>query len=141
MNPSFGDLIRAELAGADDLEVVLSVVELPPNMELPVHTHPGEEFAYVMEGSLVLWEQGKGDTVVRAGDSAKVPLGAYTPCEPRKRAARSSHSGGMPRANPSARSSTLRADGRERRGADTLRGTNPVRRPATATRSRAPAGQ
>ena len=76
MNPSSGDLIRAALAGADDLEVVLSVVELPPNMELQVHTHPGEEFAYVMEGSLVLWEQGKGDTFARAGDSAKVPLGA-----------------------------------------------------------------
>ena len=75
MNPTFGDLIRAELAGADNLEVVLSVVELPSETQLPVHTHPGEEFAYVMEGSLVLWEEGVGETVVRAGDSAKVPLG------------------------------------------------------------------
>ncbi|MDX2379427.1 MAG: cupin domain-containing protein [Acidimicrobiia bacterium] len=75
MNTTMQDLIRAELAASDDLEVVMSVVELPAGVSLPVHTHPGEEFAYVMEGSLVLWEEGKGDLVVRAGDSAKVPLG------------------------------------------------------------------
>ena len=75
MNQTFGDLIRTDLAGADHLEVVLSVVELPAKTQLPVHTHPGEEFAYVTEGSLVLWEEGVGETVVRAGDSAKVPLG------------------------------------------------------------------
>jgi quercetin dioxygenase-like cupin family protein len=76
MAPTFDDLMRAQLAGADDLEVVLSEVELPPHTELPVHTHPGEEFVYMMEGSLVLWEQGKGETLVSAGDSVKVPLGA-----------------------------------------------------------------
>ena len=76
MNIDMKNLIRTELASADDLEVVMSVVELPAGARLPVHTHPGEEFAYVMEGSLVFWEEGKGEITARAGDSAQVPLGA-----------------------------------------------------------------
>ena len=76
MSPTMQDLIHTELAGSDNLEVVMSVVELPPGVSLPVHTHPGEEFAYVIDGSLVLWEEGKGDLIARTGDYAKVPHGA-----------------------------------------------------------------
>lgn len=69
------DLIRTELAGADDLEVVMNVVELPAGAKLPVHTHPGEEFAYVMEGSLMFWEEGKDEFEVTAGEAAVVHEG------------------------------------------------------------------
>ena len=64
MNPTMNDLIRADLEASDDLEVVMSVVELPAGISLPVHTHPGEEFAYVMEGSVV-----RGAGFVRSGKS------------------------------------------------------------------------
>jgi quercetin dioxygenase-like cupin family protein len=70
----FTNLMREELETAEGLEVVVSLVEIPPNTRLPVHTHPGEEFAYVIEGALVLWQQGKDDIRVKAGDADKVAL-------------------------------------------------------------------
>ncbi len=72
---NFANLMRAELESATDLEVVVSVVDIPAGTRLPVHTHPGEEFAYVIEGSLVLWQEDKEDIRVKAGDVCKVPLG------------------------------------------------------------------
>jgi quercetin dioxygenase-like cupin family protein len=74
--PSFADLGRDLLAAAD-LEVVTSVVELPPSFQLPAHRHPGEEFAYVIEGGVYCWMQGvEGERHLPAGSFAKVPLNA-----------------------------------------------------------------
>jgi quercetin dioxygenase-like cupin family protein len=70
----FETQMRSELESAEGLEVVVSVVEIPPATKLPVHTHPGEEFAYVLEGSFVLWQEGKDDVRLKAGDTGKVPL-------------------------------------------------------------------
>ena len=52
--PIFNNLATDTLESADGLEVVTSYVELPGGMQLPRHTHPGEEFAYIIEGSLYL---------------------------------------------------------------------------------------
>ncbi|MEZ4647534.1 MAG: cupin domain-containing protein [Candidatus Eisenbacteria bacterium] len=71
---SLENLLRAELEGVEGTEVIVSRVTLPPNSSLPKHWHPGEEFAYVLEGSCILWQDGKEDIVTRAGDVAKVPL-------------------------------------------------------------------
>ena len=46
------------------------------NRPVPTHTHPGEEFASILEGSVYLWEKGKGETRYVAGDSCKVSMGA-----------------------------------------------------------------
>ena len=74
--PSFADLGRDLLERAD-LEVVTSLVELPPSFQLPAHRHPGEEFAYVIEGGIHYWEHGTdGERHLRAGSFAKVPLNA-----------------------------------------------------------------
>jgi quercetin dioxygenase-like cupin family protein len=74
--PSFADLGR-DLLEAADLEVVTSLVELPPSFQLPTHRHPGEEFAYVIEGAIYYWEHGAdGECHMPAGSLAKVPLGA-----------------------------------------------------------------
>jgi quercetin dioxygenase-like cupin family protein len=68
------NLLRAELEGVDEIEVIVSRVTIPPNSSLPKHWHPGEEFAYVLEGSAVLWQEGKEDIVGKKGDVLKVPL-------------------------------------------------------------------
>ena len=52
----------------------MSHVTIPPNTSLPKHWHPGEEFAYVLEGSVTLWQKGKKDIVGREGEIVKVPL-------------------------------------------------------------------
>lgn len=74
--PVFNNLATDVLDSADGLEVVTSYVELPAGVQLPKHTHPGEEFAYVLEGEVFLWEEGVGETHCVAGDTAKVPMGA-----------------------------------------------------------------
>ena len=67
-------LLKSDLAGVDDTEVILAHVTIPPHTTLPKHWHPGEEFGYVLEGAVTLWQKGKRDTHLKAGDSLKVPL-------------------------------------------------------------------
>ena len=74
--PVFNNLATDVLDSADGLEVVTSYVELPAGMQLPKHTHPGEEFAYVVEGELFLWMEDAGEICCAAGETAKVPMGA-----------------------------------------------------------------
>ncbi len=66
-------LLKTELEGVDDTEVVVTYAEFPPHTTLPKHWHPGEEFAYVLEGSATLWQEGKPDTLTKKGDVVKVP--------------------------------------------------------------------
>ena len=68
------NLLKAKLEGVADTEVVVSKVNIPPGTSLPKHWHPGEEFAYVLEGTVTLWQEGKPDIVVKQGEVAKVPL-------------------------------------------------------------------
>ena len=61
-------LLKSVLAGVEGKEVIVSRVTIPPNTSLPKHWHPGEEFGYVLEGSVVLWQDGKEDIVGKKGD-------------------------------------------------------------------------
>ncbi|MGI9363947.1 MAG: cupin domain-containing protein [Rhizobiaceae bacterium] len=72
--PKIEDLMTSVLEGTDGVEVILSHVALPPNTALPKHWHPGEEFAYVLQGSITLLLEGKGEKVFSAGEVGKVPL-------------------------------------------------------------------
>jgi quercetin dioxygenase-like cupin family protein len=67
-------LMKEKLEGSSGIEVIMSKVEIPPNTTLPRHWHPGEEFVYVHDGSVTLWQEGRADTVYKTGDAAKVPL-------------------------------------------------------------------
>ena len=68
------NLLTAELEGFEGGEVIFSRVTIPPHTSLPKHWHPGEEFAYIIEGSVVLWQDGKEDIVGKKGDAIMVPL-------------------------------------------------------------------
>ncbi len=72
--PKLENLLSAVLEGVEGTEVIVSRVTIPPHTSLPRHWHPGEEFAYVLEGSAVLWQEGKEDIVGRPGDVLLVPL-------------------------------------------------------------------
>ncbi|MBT1063173.1 cupin domain-containing protein [Bowmanella sp. Y26] len=67
-------LMSSELAGIAGKEVIISKVDIPAHTELPKHWHPGEEFAYVIKGSVSLWQQGKETLLYHQGDAVKVPL-------------------------------------------------------------------
>lgn len=68
------NLFTDELELVEGTEVVVSRVVIPANTMLPKHWHPGEEFVYILEGSGILWQEGKEDVVLKAGDVYKVPL-------------------------------------------------------------------
>lgn len=67
--PGFKEITRAPLTAADGHEVIVSDVTIEPNTTVPRHYHPGEEFVYVIEGSVVHVEEGKADRILRAGDA------------------------------------------------------------------------
>ncbi len=72
--PTLENLLRDELAINPDTEVIVSRVHIPPHTSLPKHTHPGEEFAYVIEGSVYHWQENATDKIVKAGDVVKIPV-------------------------------------------------------------------
>jgi len=74
MQLKFEDLMTEKLQGVENTEVVVSITTVPPHTTLPKHWHPGEEFAYVLEGSLVLMQEGKADEFYKKGDVGKIPL-------------------------------------------------------------------
>ena len=69
-------VLRADLDQADNLEVIVSDVVIPPGAQVPRHTHPGEEFVYVIEGSALHIEDGLPDIELNAGDSHVIRPGA-----------------------------------------------------------------
>lgn len=70
----FADLLTQKLEGVENTEVVVSITTVPPFTTLPTHWHPGEEFAYVLEGAFVLHQKGKADEAYKKGDVGMVPL-------------------------------------------------------------------
>jgi quercetin dioxygenase-like cupin family protein len=52
------ELKRADLTGKD-LDVIVTVVEVPPGETLGRHIHPGEEAVYVLEGATLGLPDGK----------------------------------------------------------------------------------
>lgn len=68
------NLLRADSRVAEGVEVIVSVVEIGPGLTLPKHYHPGEEYVYVLEGTAIVWQQGKPDVTLGAGEIYRIPL-------------------------------------------------------------------
>src|SRR5215510_11531757 len=56
-------------------EMIQVRVEVDPGVALPVHTHPGEEIVYILEGTWEYQIEGKDMMTLKAGDVAFVPAG------------------------------------------------------------------
>jgi len=56
-------------------EVVQAIAEFQPGATVGAHTHPGEEAAYVLEGTLVLEQAGKPAVTLGAGKTFFIPAG------------------------------------------------------------------
>ncbi|HLX15745.1 MAG TPA: cupin domain-containing protein [Bradyrhizobium sp.] len=82
---AFAQTIRTELKRADltgtNMEIVISVLEVPPGSSIDRHTHPGEEAVYVLDGATLQFPDGKevsrpaGQAGVNVRD---VPHAGYT---------------------------------------------------------------
>ena len=69
------NLLRETIDGIEGKQVIVSRVSFPPLIKLPWHWHPGEEFFYVIEGSVKLKRRGQPDVVTVRGDSQKIAPG------------------------------------------------------------------
>ena len=66
LEPKLENLLTAKLARVENTEVIVSLVTIPPNTSLPTHWHPGEEFGYVIQGSVTLIQKDKSDITFKA---------------------------------------------------------------------------
>ena len=56
-------------------EVIQVRVDLDPGVTFPMHSHPGEEIIYVLEGAWQYEVEGKGTMTLEAGDVLFIPAG------------------------------------------------------------------
>ena len=73
----FTELHRAEVADADDFEVVMGLVERSGKSTSPKHYHPGGEFGFVLEGTATVTTESEPETVLKAGSSFYQPPGEW----------------------------------------------------------------
>ena len=70
--PGSNEMLRAPLTLAEGIEVIVSDVVIPPNSTVSRHYHPGEEFVYIIEGSVVHVEEGKPEFILKAGEATTI---------------------------------------------------------------------
>ena len=63
------ELQRIALGDIGNREGLMYIAEFPPGGVAPRHHHPGHEFIYILEGSLVLQEEGKEPTTLKQGET------------------------------------------------------------------------
>jgi quercetin dioxygenase-like cupin family protein len=68
------DLLRHDLS-TPGREVVQVRVDFEPGAEFGRHSHPGEEIAYVIEGSLEYQVDGKPPVTLKTGEVLYIPAG------------------------------------------------------------------
>ena len=66
------NLLREPILGVEGKEIIVSRVSFPPHTELPWHWHPGEEFFYVIEGSVTIKRRGQDATPTAQGAAQKI---------------------------------------------------------------------
>ena len=69
------ELLRVPIEGIQGREGVVYTADFPPGAAAPHHTHPGQEFIYVVEGSIVIESDGMAAQTIKAGETATNPEG------------------------------------------------------------------
>ena len=68
-------VLRTTLSGDDTKESVMVSAELAPGSTTGRHTHPGDEYTYVLQGTLELSAEGRETRRVSAGEVVHNPGG------------------------------------------------------------------
>ena len=68
-------LSKSDLPGGK--EAITFMTEIPPGASTPRHYHPGQELAYVLEGTGVMYELGKPSMPIKPGFT----VSAYSPAD------------------------------------------------------------
>jgi len=68
------DVLRHDI-GTSGREAIQVRVEFAPRAGFPKHTHPGEEIAYVLEGTLEYQLDDAAPVALKAGEAVFIPAG------------------------------------------------------------------
>jgi len=68
-------ILKSTLTGDDTKEVIISSAEFAPGVILPRHTHPGDDYTVVLQGTLELIVEGREPRIVSSGEAFHVPNG------------------------------------------------------------------
>ena len=68
-------LLKAPLTADSNKEVIVVKIEWPANASTPWHTHPGDEYATVLEGAVITQVDGQEPKTITAGQSYHQPAG------------------------------------------------------------------
>ena len=61
--------------GADGIHVIAAFIDWPTGADTGKHTHPGDEYAFVIQGSIEVDVEGQPPHIYRGGDSYFNPRG------------------------------------------------------------------
>src|SRR5204863_1284499 len=68
-------VIQQENLSVPGREAVTAIAEFEPGGTVGRHTHPGEEIGYVLEGTIVLEQEGKPAVTLGPGKTFFIPAG------------------------------------------------------------------
>ena len=67
------EVYKADLATSEGKEASMFLAELAPGANMGKHYHPGDAFAYILEGTMLLEIVGKESVTLKAGQSGSLP--------------------------------------------------------------------
>jgi len=67
------ELYKADLVTSDGKEASMFLAELAPGANMGKHYHPGDAFAYILEGTMLLEIVGKESVTLKQGQSGSLP--------------------------------------------------------------------
>lgn len=67
------DVMREALGVAEGLEAVAYIVDAAPGAAVDKHRHPGDEFLYVLEGSVTVEPEGGSPVTLEQGETFHQP--------------------------------------------------------------------
>lgn len=68
-------LQQGDLSGLPGHQGILYKAEIGPGAAAPKHTHPGDEFLYIVEGTVIIEPDGQQAVTLKAGDTIRMPMG------------------------------------------------------------------
>ena len=67
--PKVTPLLKESLTGQPDKEVIMVLIEWPPGFDTGRHTHPGDEYATILEGTVTGQKENAEAKTYSAGES------------------------------------------------------------------------
>ncbi len=68
-------VLRAPISSLDSQEGIIADINIPAGAEMPKHKHPGDEFLYMIAGTVELERDGLPVKILTAGDAFQIPAG------------------------------------------------------------------